>query len=105
MKSTTSLLPAPAAQCIPFVQATPEQLSQAERSVRDNLGGKFPPVLKGTWSNALRTLQPDLWVAPDTVSLDAHDLARVAHHLDALPAVTRHGRGTGRASSTMPGSR
>ena len=95
MKSTTSLLPAPAAQCIPFVQATPEQLSQAERSVRDNLGGKFPPVLKGTWSNALRTLQPDLWVAPDTVSLDAHDLARVAQHLDALPAVAKARAGHG----------
>ena len=95
MKSTAPLLPIPNAQCIPFAQATPEQLSQVERSVRDNLGGKFPPVLKGTWSNALRTLQPDLWVAPDTVSLDAHDLARVAQHLDSLPAVAKARAGHG----------
>ena len=87
MKSTTSPLPAPTALYIPFVQATPEQLSQAERSVRDNLGGKFPPVLKGTWANALRTPQPDLLVGPETVSLDAKDLARVAQHLHSLPDV------------------
>ncbi|WP_035560061.1 hypothetical protein [Hymenobacter sp. IS2118] len=78
MKSTSPPLSAPAAQCIPFAQATFAQLAQAERSVRDKVGGRFPP---GTGANALRTLQPDLWVGPETVSLDAQDLARVAQHL------------------------
>ncbi|WP_139147386.1 hypothetical protein, partial [Hymenobacter lapidarius] len=77
MKSLAPPLPAPAAQCIRFAHATPEQLAQAEHSVRVKVGGRFPP---GTWANALRALQPDLWVTPETVSLDAHDLARVAQH-------------------------
>lgn len=95
MKSTTPPTPAPAVQCIPFVQATPNQRAQAERSVRDSLGAKFPPMLKGTWTNALQMLQPDLLVGPETVSLNAHDLARVAQHLHSLPdvALARTGHG------------
>jgi len=95
MKSPTLLPSEPLAVCVPFAQATPEQRAQAERSVRHKLGGKFPPMLKGTWTNALRTLQPDLLVGPETVSLDAHDLARVAQHLDYLPAVAMARAGHG----------
>ena len=95
MKSPTLLPSEPPAVCVPFAQATPDQRAQAERSVQNKLGEKFPPVLKGTWVNALETLQPNLWVAPQTVSLNAHDLARVAHHLDALPAVVHARAGHG----------
>ena len=95
MKSPTLLPSEPPAVCVPFAQATPDQRAQAERSVRNKLGKEFPPVLKGTWVNALETLQPNLWVAPRTVSLDAHDLARVAQHLNALPAVVHARAGHG----------
>ncbi|MFC6225676.1 hypothetical protein ACFP2F_20685 [Hymenobacter artigasi] len=87
MKSTAPSRLTPAAWCLPFAQATPEQLAQAEHAVRDALGGKFPPVRRGTWATALAALQPDLWATADTVFLDAPDLARVADYLDALPAV------------------
>ncbi|OWP61534.1 hypothetical protein CDA63_18900 [Hymenobacter amundsenii] len=95
MKTPPPPLSAPAAQRIPFAQATPEQLAQAERSVRDKLGGEFLPILKVSWTNALQTLQPDLWVTAETVSLDAHELARVTQHLNALPevALARTGHG------------
>lgn len=95
MKSTAPPLPAPAARCLRYAQATPEQLAQAERSVQEALGGTFPPVRKGAWASALAALQPDLWATSDTVSLDAPDLARVAHHLDALPAVVHARAGHG----------
>lgn len=87
MKPTISPLPSSAAQCVPFAQATPKQVSQAMDTTRQALGEQFVLLLKTTWVNVFRTLQPDLWVTLDTVSLDAHDLARVAHHLDTLPAV------------------
>ncbi|MFD2719699.1 hypothetical protein ACFST9_13305, partial [Hymenobacter monticola] len=94
-QSTTPPRLTPAAQCLSFAQATPAQLAQAERAVRDALGGKFPPVHRGTWATALAALQPDLWATADTVSLDAHTLARVADHLDALPAVVHARAGHG----------
>lgn len=94
-KSTAPPCSIPAAQCLPFAQATPEQLAQAERAIRDALGGKFPPVRRGTWAGALAALQPNLWATADAVVLDAHDLARVAHHLDTLPAVVQARAGHG----------
>lgn len=56
-------------------------------NTRQALGSKFLPMLKTTWINAFRTLQPDLWVGADTVCLDAPDVDRLAQHLDSLPAV------------------
>ena len=87
MKSTASPFPAPDAHCVPFAQATPNQLAQAEQYVREKLAATFPPVRKGTWASALAAQQPDLWATADTVLLDAHELTRLAHNLDALPAV------------------
>ena len=51
------------------------------------LGATFVPLPKTTWINVFHTLQPDLWVGPDTVFLAAPDVARLALHLDSLPAV------------------
>ena len=50
---------------------------------------------RGTWATTLAALQPDLWATADTVFLDAHDLARVADYLDALPAVVHARAGHG----------
>jgi hypothetical protein len=38
------------------------------------------------WINAFRTLQPDLWVGPDTACLDAREVDRLTQHLESLPA-------------------
>ncbi len=95
MKSTASLLPLPNAQCIPFAQATPEQLHRAERSVQDALGATFPPMPEETWAGALQALQPELWATSDTVSLAAHELARVALHVRSRPAYANARAGLG----------
>ncbi|QKG55091.1 hypothetical protein [Hymenobacter sp. BRD67] len=97
MKSPLPIPSKAPAGCVPFAQATPEQRAKAQRAVWEALQGKFPPIPKVTWANALQVLQPDLWGAPDSISLDARDLARVAHHLDALPAVI-----TARARQGLP---
>lgn len=97
MQSTTPIPAEPTAVCVPFAQASPEQVGKALDTARQALGQQFPPLVKGTWANAIRMLQPDLWVAPTSVSLDEHDLARLVQHLDALPAIVNaragHGRG------------
>ncbi|MFC6225032.1 hypothetical protein ACFP2F_17420 [Hymenobacter artigasi] len=97
MQSPTPISAEPTAVCVPFSQASPAQVTQALDTVRQAVGPQFPPLVKGTWANAIRALQPDLWVAPTSVSLDEHDLARLVQHLDALPAIVNaragHGRG------------
>ena len=64
-------------------------------TTRKSLGVMLFPRMKKTWSKVFRTLQPDLWVGPETVCLDAHDLARVAQQQNPLPdrATTREGHG------------
>lgn len=87
MESITSPLPsALAAVCVPFLQATPHQVWQAKNATRQALGDKFFALLKTSWDNIFETLQPDLWVTSDAVSLNAQDLAHVALRMDALRA-------------------
>ena len=71
-------------------------------TTRQALGDKFFRLMKKTWSNAFQTLQPDLWVGPETVCLDAHNLARVARQLNPLPdrATKREGLGPEKLSVT-----
>ena len=95
MNSMPAPLPTPAAQCIPFAQATPQQIYQARDTTKRALGATFVPLPRTTWINVFETLQPDLWVAPDTVYLAAPDVARVARHLDSLPAVMSARAGQG----------
>lgn len=73
------------AQCVTFAQASPRQISQALLSVQDELEEMFHPLSWQTWANAFLTLQPDLWVAQETVYLDEQGLARMAKHLATLP--------------------
>lgn len=98
MQSTTPIPVEPTAVRVTFALASPEQVSQASDTARQAVGQHFPPLVKETWANAIRALQPDLWVAPKTVSLDEHDLARLVQHLDALPAIVnaRAGYGQGK---------
>ena len=95
MKSTAPPRSTPAAQCVPFQHATPAQIFQAKNATRQALGDKFFALLKTTWDNVFATLQPDLWVTSDSVSLNAQDLARVALRMDALraEATARAGHG------------
>ncbi|WP_035566122.1 hypothetical protein [Hymenobacter sp. IS2118] len=96
MPSTTPISAEPTAVCVPFSQASPEQVTQALDTVRQAVGPQFPPLVKETWANAIRALQPDLWVAPQTVSLNEPDLARLVQHLDGLPAIVNARAGYGR---------
>ncbi len=97
MQSPTPISVESTAVCVPFAQASPEQVSQALDTVRQAVGQQFPPMVKETWAKAIRALQPDLWVAPNTVSLNEPDLTRLVQHLDARPAIVNaragHGRG------------
>jgi hypothetical protein len=97
MQSITPIPAEPTAVCVPFTEASAEQVTQALDTIRQAVGPQFPPLVKETWANAIRALQPDLWVAPQTVSLNEPDLARLVQHLDARPAIINaragHGRG------------
>lgn len=95
MKSTLLPLPATVSQRIPFAQATPTQLAQAECYVWEELAAQFPPVPQGTWAGALEAVQPDLWATSDSVGLGAYQLDRVANHLDTLAAVVNAQAGLG----------
>ncbi len=81
MKST----PTSPTQCVPFDQASPQQVSQALLSAQEELQAAFPTLDWLTWSNALLTLQPqpDLWVEGEYVSFDKEGLTRLAHRLIA----------------------
>jgi hypothetical protein len=96
MQSPTPISAEPAVVCIPFTQASSEQVNQALDTVRQAVGQQFPALVKETWANAIRALQPNLWVAPKSVSLNEHDLTRLVQHLDALPAIINARAGYGR---------
>ncbi|RSK43162.1 hypothetical protein [Hymenobacter rigui] len=86
MPLTYSHLPTPGAERIPFAQATPGQVSQARDNARQALGSRFLPMRKITWINAFQTLQPDLWVGPDTACIDTSEVDRLTQHLESLPS-------------------
>jgi hypothetical protein len=86
----TSATPPPAdptAQRVPYAQASPQQVSRALLFVQEELQQTFPTLPWVSWADAFLTVQPDLWVGQETVSLDEQGLAPLAQHLASLPDV------------------
>ena len=76
---------APEPFCVPYAQATPQQLTCALAFGLAALREHFPTLSFGPWVNALLQLQPDLWVEDTAVYLAADDLAHLTQYLAASP--------------------
>jgi hypothetical protein len=73
--------PYPTPRCIPYIQATPHQISLALTYAMAALPEHFPTLSFASWTNGLLGLKPDLWVSGDTVSLDDHALQDLTQRL------------------------
>jgi hypothetical protein len=76
-------LPDPTPTCIPYDQATTQQLSRALTYATQELSQHFPPLDFVTWADEQRWLRPDLWVAGEAMSLDYADLEHLTQRLAA----------------------
>jgi hypothetical protein len=85
MVPTTPPPPNPTSICIPYAEATPQQISLALAYSMQELNQHFPTLGFVTWANILLQLQPDLWVEGDLVYLDPEDLNHLMHRLAAVP--------------------
>jgi hypothetical protein len=83
MPPTSLPLPDPTAVCVPYDQATPQQLSLALTYVTQELSQHFPTLDFITWANELLWFRPDLWVRGEEVSLDYADLEHLTQRLAA----------------------
>ena len=75
--------PAPATRRVSYALASPQQQTQALSFVLTELQDRFPSMAWVNWCNVLLTVQPDLWVGPDTVYLGKQGLKDVARCLFA----------------------
>ena len=80
-------LPESTARCVLYADASEQQRAQALHYVQERLHQHFPPLSPSTWVNAVRQLQPDLWVEQQTVALDEDDLTYLANRLALSPEV------------------
>jgi hypothetical protein len=69
--------------CVPYNQASPQQISQALVYVMQELSQHFPTLGFVPWTNAVLQLKPDLWLRGDAVYLDEDDLSYLAQRLAA----------------------
>lgn len=74
-------LPDPTAVCVPYDQATPQQLSRVLSYVTRELSQHFPTLDFITWANELLWFRPNLWVSGEEVSLDYADLEHLTQRL------------------------
>ena len=86
MNFLPSPLPRAAAAPVRYAQATPQQLSRALLYLQEALRLHFPTLAWRTWVEALATLQPDLLVTSERVTLAYPDLTQLAQHLSDAPA-------------------
>ena len=68
---------APIARRVPYAYASPLQLSRALLFVLEATEGNYPDLPWESWVHVLLTVQPDVWVRPQTVYLDHHSLKQV----------------------------
>jgi len=73
-------VPEPAAFCVPFAQASFQQVSQAMLFAESALV-TLPVLSWEAWANAFLIEQPYLWVGQETVYFDRKSLGRVYSHL------------------------
>lgn len=85
MAPTAPSLPDPTASCVPYAEATPQQLSRALTYVMEELAQHFPTLSFTAWTDALFQQQPDLWIEGPDVFLEEDDLTRLTQRLAASP--------------------
>ena len=68
---------APVARRVPYAYASPLQLSRALLFVLEVTEDHYLGLPWESWVQVLLTVQPDLWVTPQTVFLDHHRLKQV----------------------------
>ena len=74
---------APIARRVPYTYASPLQLSRALLFVLEATEGNYPDLQWESWVHVLLTVQPDVWVTPQTVYLDNDSLKQVKRCLYA----------------------
>ena len=74
---------APVARRVPYAYASPLQLSRALLFVLEATEDHYPDLPWESWVQVLLTVQPDLWVTPQTVYLDNDSLKQVRRCLYA----------------------
>ena len=77
MNLPTPPLLAPIAQRVPYAYASPLQLSRALLFVLEVTEDNYLGLQWESWVQVLLTVQPDLWVTPQTVYLDNDSLKQV----------------------------
>jgi hypothetical protein len=85
MAHTTPPLTDPTPICVPYAEATPQQISLALAYSMQELSQHFPSVGFMSWASTLLRLEPELWVAGDLVYLNDEDLAHLKQRLAASP--------------------
>ena len=75
--------PESATRRVPYALASARQISQALLFVHTELEDNYPTMKWVNWANALLTVQPDLWVGPDTARLGKQGLKDVTRCLYA----------------------
>lgn len=81
MALPTSALPTDTAQRVPYTYASPLQISRALVFVQEETPTHYPGLSWESWAYALLTVQPDLWVTPQTAHLDQQGLKQMARCL------------------------
>lgn len=87
MEPTTTLLTDSLAVCLPYTQASPQQLSQVLAFEQEELQLHFPALSWATRTNTLLKLQPDLWREDTRVYLDYEDLTYLTRRLATSPEI------------------
>jgi hypothetical protein len=83
-------LAAPDSHLLPYVQASPAQLSQAIISAREALGPYYPSLDWSHWHQAFKALEPVLKLEAGQASMTPDGLNKLARYLEtvASPAGT-----------------
>jgi hypothetical protein len=85
MPPTTLPLPDSTPLCVPYTQATPQQLSRALVYVMEELSEHFPTLSFGAWTTTLFGLKPDLWVQGTYIFIEEEDLIYLTQLLALAP--------------------
>ena len=85
MPTPTPALPDSTPLCVPYDQATPQQLSRALVYVMEELSAHFPTLSFGAWTTTLAELKPDLWVQGTYIFIEEGDLIYLTQLLALAP--------------------
>ncbi|RZK31160.1 MAG: hypothetical protein EOO61_18380 [Hymenobacter sp.] len=77
-------LAAPDSHLLPYIQASPAQLSQAIISAREALGPYYPSLDWSHWHQAFKALQPALKLEAGQASMTPDGLSELARYLETV---------------------